>query len=184
MTFVSAESFQCSQIFPKFSTIINYKNEKKSAGKLMKKFLSIFDRISYLSCTLIQSSNTDNKEGKEEIENIKDKNTEILDLNRLVERNINLDIAENENENKNEIKDKNDDVDNLKKNEIDFKKRKKYFIYVDPLDDFGAATVAREKCAELGPKFHVLFYDCLFLNVIFFFNFLFLFLNSIFYFIF
>ena len=26
----------------------------------------------------------------------------------------------------------------------------KYFIYVDPLDDFGAATVARERCTELG----------------------------------
>ena len=26
--------------------------------------------------------------------------------------------------------------------------KKKYFIYVDPLDDFGAATVARKKCAK------------------------------------
>ena len=157
MTFVSAESFQCSQIFPKFSTIINYKNQKKSGRNLMKKFLSVFDRISYLSNTLIQSSNTDNNEGKEENENIKDRNTEILDLNRLVESNgnLNIDENENENENENERKDKNDDRNNLKKNEIDFKKRKKYFIYVDPLDDFGAATVAREKCAELGSQFHV-----------------------------
>ena len=29
-------------------------------------------------------------------------------------------------------------------------RRKKYFIYVDPLDDFGAASVARRKCAEAG----------------------------------
>ena len=28
--------------------------------------------------------------------------------------------------------------------------RKRYFIYVDPLDDFGAASVARKKCAEAG----------------------------------
>ena len=27
---------------------------------------------------------------------------------------------------------------------------KKYFICVDPLDDFGAATEAREYCDELG----------------------------------
>ena len=29
-------------------------------------------------------------------------------------------------------------------------RKKKYFIYVDPLDDFGAASVARRKCAEAG----------------------------------
>lgn len=33
--------------------------------------------------------------------------------------------------------------------------RVKYFIYVDPLDDFGAATVAKEKCEELGTNSNV-----------------------------
>ena len=42
--------------------------------------------------------------------------------------------------------------------------RVKYFIYVDPLDDFGAATVAKEKCDELGNTF------CLSANLWYFFT--------------
>ena len=43
------------------------------------------------------------------------------------------------------------DID-IRKEENDENKPKsrKYFIYVDPLDDFGSASVAREKCEELG----------------------------------
>jgi hypothetical protein len=50
------------------------------------------------------------------------------------------------------ISDPNGPNIDIKKEEHDENKPKikKYFIYVDPLDDFGSATVAREKCEELG----------------------------------
>jgi hypothetical protein len=50
------------------------------------------------------------------------------------------------------ISDQNSPNIDIKKEEYDENKPKikKYFIYVDPLDDFGSATVAREKCEELG----------------------------------
>ena len=54
------------------------------------------------------------------------------------------------------IAQQNDDDDRLQISEASMNTvskeadRVKYFIYVDPLDDFGAATVAKEKCEELG----------------------------------
>ena len=117
----------------------------------MKRYFSMFDRISFLS-----SSVNNNAENAENGQNGNFAKTEILDLKLSVETNGNL--------NENEINDEKNEKDiskELKENEsdLDFKSRKKYFIYVDPLDDFGAATVARDKCAELGTAFHVfLFY--------------------------
>ena len=49
-----------------------------------------------------------------------------------------------------EINDDKTIVEKIMKNKVIREEKKKYFIYVDPLDDFGAATVARNKCAEAG----------------------------------
>ena len=110
----------------------------------------MFDRISILGSTLIQSSSVNNN--SENGQNGNFAKTEISDLKLSVETNGNLD--------ENVINDEKNEKDNSKelqenKSDLDFKSRKKYFIYVDPLDDFGAATVARDKCAELGTTFHV-----------------------------
>ena len=153
ITIISAEGFQSGHAFSQLSTIINCKNQKKNERNEMKRYFSMFDRISFLSSTLIQSSSVNNNaENAENGQNGNFAKTEISDLKLSVEKNGNL--------NKNVINDEKNEKDNskeLKENEsdIDFKSRKKYFIYVDPLDDFGAATVARDKCTELGTAFHV-----------------------------
>ena len=150
ITIISAEGFQSGHAFSQFSTVINCKNRKKNERNDMKRYFSMFDRISFLSSTLIQSSRVNNN--AENGQNGNFAKTEILDLK--------LSVGTNENLNENEINIENNEKDiskELKENEsdIDFKSRKKYFIYVDPLDDFGAATVARDKCTELGTAFHV-----------------------------
>ena len=153
ITIISAEGFQSGHAFSQLSTIINCKNQKKNERNDMKRYFSMFDRISFLSSTLIQSSSVNNNaENAENGQNGNFAKTEILDLKLSVETNLNS----NENEINNE-KNEKDNSKELKENkrDLDFKSRKKYFIYVDPLDDFGAATVARDKCAELGTAFHV-----------------------------
>ena len=60
--------------------------------------------------------------------------------------------TENYNLTKKEVDEINDQtlVEKTMKDKVRSEKKKKCFIYVDPLDDFGAATVARKKCAEAG----------------------------------
>ena len=63
----------------------------------------------------------------------------------------------NNNENNDIIKEEENEINGdqtkmkiIMKNKVISEEKKRYFIYVDPLDDFGAATVARKKCAEAG----------------------------------
>ena len=74
--------------------------------------------------------------------------TEICSSSENIDDNDNTYNNNDIREEKNKINE-NDKILMKRMNEERLRK-KKYFIYVDPLDDFGAASVARRKCAEAG----------------------------------
>jgi hypothetical protein len=111
------------------------KNGNKSVHRKTK-----FELVTFLNFFLLSSKRNGDDNNKSDEEESENSITRNIDSNTVLKT---LSVS-----------DKNSLSIDIKNEEYDEKKPKikKYFIYVDPLDDFGSATVAREKCEELGTR--------------------------------